>query len=60
MNSQATAVLTLVDHLIAADYALAQLSHAVADPPLLGGLHGQDLREWMEQLQARLDAVGYQ
>lgn len=48
---------SLIDHLIAADYALAQASDAAGDPTLLRGLHPQDLSEWVDQLRGRLDAV---
>lgn len=52
-----TAEISAIDHLIAADHALAGLGELVADPARRGTLHTQDLREWLEQLRARLDAV---
>lgn len=57
MDKQAPTVTSLIDHLIAADYALAQVGDAAADPAMLRGLHPQDLSEWVGQLRARLDAV---
>ncbi|MDQ6525548.1 hypothetical protein RB608_18155 [Nocardioides sp. LHD-245] len=47
----------LLDHLIAADCALARVGRLAAGAVLNQEIHSQDLAEWIEQLRDHLDAI---